>query len=53
MLKRWYKGERTGSGTIVWKARQMLTAGEIDDNQIIKLVASSAPPTGYCNKMGT
>ncbi len=30
MLNGWYKGERTGSGTIVWKAREMLAAGEID-----------------------
>lgn len=53
MLNGWHKGERTGSGTIVWKARQMLAAGEIDDEGFIKLVASSAPSTGYCNTMGT
>lgn len=53
MLNGWFKGERTGSGTIVWKARQLLAAGEIDDEQFIKLVASSAPSTGYCNTMGT
>ena len=53
MLNGWHKGERTGSGTIVWKARQLLAAGEIDDNEFIRLVASSAPSTGYCNTMGT
>ncbi|WP_448664202.1 IlvD/Edd family dehydratase [Sphingomonas sp. CJ20] len=53
MLNGWHKGERTGSGTIVWKAREMLAAGEIDDDGFIKLVASSAPSTGYCNTMGT
>jgi dihydroxy-acid dehydratase len=53
MLNGWYKGERTGSGTIVWKARQMLATGEIDEEGFIKLVASSAPSTGYCNTMGT
>ena len=53
MLNGWYKGERTGSGTIVWKAREMLAAGEIDRAGFIKLVASSAPSTGYCNTMGT
>jgi dihydroxy-acid dehydratase len=53
MLNGWHKGERTGSGTIVWKARQMLAAGEIDDDGFLKLVASSAPSTGYCNTMGT
>ena len=53
MLNGWHKGERTGSGTIVWKARELLAAGEIDDKGFLKLVASSAPSTGYCNTMGT
>jgi len=53
MLNGWHKGERTGSGTIVWKAREMLATGEIDAQGFIKLVASSAPSTGYCNTMGT
>jgi len=53
MLNGWYKGERTGSGTIVWKARELLASGEIDYQGFIKLVASSAPSTGYCNTMGT
>ena len=53
MLNGWHKGERTGSGTIVWKARQMMAAGEIDYAQFIELVASSAPSTGFCNTMGT
>ncbi|WP_436011876.1 IlvD/Edd family dehydratase [Phenylobacterium sp. LjRoot219] len=53
MLNGWHKGERTGSGTIVWKAREMLASGEIDQDGFIRLVASSAPSTGYCNTMGT
>jgi dihydroxy-acid dehydratase len=53
MLNGWHKGQRTGSGAIVWKAREMLAAGEIDKAGFIKLVASSAPSTGYCNTMGT
>ena len=53
MLNGWFKGERTGSGTIVWKAREMLAAGEIDYKGFIELVASSAPSTGWCNTMGT
>ncbi len=53
MLNGWFKGERTGSGTIVWKARQLMAAGEIDYPQFLKLVASSAPSTGHCNTMGT
>ena len=53
MLNGWFKGERTGSGTIVWKAREMLAAGRIDDDGFMDLVASSAPSVGYCNTMGT
>ncbi|MDG2296299.1 MAG: dihydroxy-acid dehydratase family protein [Paracoccaceae bacterium] len=53
MLNGWFQGERTGSGTIVWKAREMLAAGEIDDDGFMDLVASSAPSVGYCNTMGT
>ena len=53
MLNGYYKGQRTGSGTIVWKARQMMAAGEIGYTDFIELVASSAPSTGFCNTMGT
>ncbi len=53
MLNGWFRGERTGSGTIIWKARELLAAGEIDQEGFLRLVSSSAPSTGYCNTMGT
>ncbi|MDP1731824.1 MAG: IlvD/Edd family dehydratase [Devosia sp.] len=53
MLNGWFRGERTGSGTIVWKARELMAKGEIGYSEFIDLVASSAPSTGYCNTMGT
>ncbi len=53
MLNGWHEGRRTGSGTVVWKAREMYAAGEIDDAGFIDLVASSAPSVGYCSTMGT
>lgn len=53
MLNGWYDGKRTGSGTIVWRAREMLAAGEIDEAQFVDMVASSAPSPGHCNTMGT
>ncbi len=53
MLNGWHKGKRTGSGTIVWESRQRLSAGEIDYNEFMEIVASSAPSAGYCNTMGT
>src|SRR6185312_12221017 len=53
MLNGYFRGERTGSGTIVWKARELMAKGEINYPQFVDLVASSAPSTGYCNTMGT
>jgi dihydroxy-acid dehydratase len=53
MLNGWFKGERTGSGTVVWKARERLAAGELNYDQFIEIVASSAPSVGHCNTMGT
>ncbi|MDX6301748.1 MAG: xylonate dehydratase [Nocardioidaceae bacterium] len=53
MLNGWFGGERTGSGTIIWKARELLAAGEIDEAAFVEMVASSAPSPGHCNTMGT
>jgi len=53
MLNGWFKGERTGSGTIIWKARELMALGEIDAAGFTALVASSAPSAGHCNTMGT
>jgi dihydroxy-acid dehydratase len=53
MISAWADGKRIGSGTVVWKARERFAAGEIDRAAFIKLVASAAPSTGYCNTMGT
>ncbi|MGE0767385.1 MAG: IlvD/Edd family dehydratase [Hyphomicrobiaceae bacterium] len=53
MLNGWFKGERTGSGTIVWRAREMMARGEIEYKEFLELVASSAPSAGHCNTMGT
>ena len=53
MLNGWFKGERAGSGTVAWKAREMMARGEITQDEMVDLVASSAPSTGHCNTMGT
>jgi len=53
MLNGWYHGERTGSGTVVWRQRERLAAGEIDYEEFMQIVASSAPSVGHCNTMGT
>ena len=53
MLNGWHEGRRTGSGTIIWKARELYAAGEIDEAGFVDLVASAAPSVGYCSTMGT
>jgi xylonate dehydratase len=53
MLNGWWKGERAGSGTVVWWARQEHAAGRMDYQELLDLVASSAPSIGHCNTMGT
>jgi dihydroxy-acid dehydratase len=53
MLNGWFNGERTGSGTILWRARELLALGEIDARRFTELIASSAPSAGHCNTMGT
>ncbi len=53
MLNGWFNGERAGSGTAIWKARELLAAKEITEDEFMDIAASSAPSVGYCNTMGT
>ena len=53
MLNGWHDNERAGSGTAIWKARELHATGEIDDAGFMDIAASSAPSVGYCNTMGT
>ncbi|MGH6679018.1 MAG: IlvD/Edd family dehydratase, partial [Bradyrhizobium sp.] len=53
MLNGWWKGERAGSGTVVWQARKDHAAGLIDYREFVDIVTSSAPSAGHCNTMGT
>ena len=53
MLNGWWKGERCGSGMAVWKAREELAAGRIDQQEFVDIAAASAPSVGHCNTMGT
>ena len=53
MLNGWFHGERVGSGTVVWKARELLSEDKIDYDTFIEMVSDSAPSVGYCNTMGT
>jgi dihydroxy-acid dehydratase len=53
MLNGWWKGVRAGSGTAIWKAREELAAGRIDEREFVDLAIASAPSVGHCNTMGT
>src|SRR5262249_39150574 len=53
MLNGWWKGERAGSGTAIWAARQEMAAGRITADEFLDIAAATAPSTGHCNTMGT
>ena len=53
MLNGYINGERSGSGSAVWHARNLKAKGEIDDEGFMDIVCRSAPSVGYCNTMGT
>jgi len=53
MLDGWHDGELVGSGTVIWRARRLLGAGEIDEDEFFRRATESAPSPGHCNTMGT
>lgn len=53
MLDGWHDGELVGSGTVIWRSRRKLAAGEIDEEEFLNRATSSAPSAGHCNSMGT
>src|SRR6187397_3085730 len=53
MLNGWWKGERAGSGTAIWNARELRASGKIDAEEFMQIAASAAPSVGHCNTMGT
>lgn len=53
MLNGWLRGERIGSGNILFKARKLLAEGRIEEAEYHRLLAASAPSIGHCNTMGT
>ncbi len=53
MLDGWHDGELVGSGTVIWRSRRKLAAGEISEEEFLDLATASAPSVGHCNTMGT
>ena len=53
MLDGWHDGELVGSGTVIWRSRRKLAAGEITEEEFLDRATDSAPSAGHCNSMGT
>ena len=53
MLDGYFEGELVGSGTVIWKSRRRLAAGEINQEQFFDAALASAASAGHCNTMGT
>ena len=53
MLDGHYKGDLIGSGTVLWHARKLMAAGEIDYEGFMDMTTAASPSVGHCNTMGT
>ncbi len=53
MLNGYFRGERVGSGTHLWKFSEAVKAGEMTQADFLEAEASMSRSTGTCNTMGT
>ncbi|KAK5112175.1 hypothetical protein LTR85_011608 [Meristemomyces frigidus] len=53
MLNGYDRATLIGSGTVVWKARELHMAGELDDEGVVEMITKGTPSAGHCNTMGT
>ncbi|MDZ4136041.1 MAG: IlvD/Edd family dehydratase, partial [Paracoccaceae bacterium] len=53
MLNGYFRGERVGSGTHLWKFSEAVKAGEMTAEDFIEAEASMSRSAGACNTMGT
>jgi L-arabonate dehydrase len=53
MLNGYFRGERVGSGTHLWKFSEMVKAGEMTQAEFLEAEASMSRSSGTCNTMGT
>jgi dihydroxy-acid dehydratase len=53
MLDGYFEDELVGSGTVIWRSRRRLGAGQITEQEFLDAAAASAPSPGHCNSMGT
>ncbi|MFO1140598.1 MAG: L-arabinonate dehydratase [Paracoccus sp. (in: a-proteobacteria)] len=53
MLNGWFRGERIGSGTHLWKFSEAVKAGEMTQDEFLEAEQSMSRSSGTCNTMGT
>lgn len=53
MLNGWFRGERIGAGTHLWRFSEAVKAGEMSQEDFIEAEAAVTRSTGTCNTMGT
>ena len=53
MLNGWFRGERVGSGTHLWKFSEAVKAGEMTQADFLDAEAAMSRSPGSCNTMGT
>ena len=53
MLNSYLNGKPVGCGPMLWEARKLVAAGQIDGEELIKRVTGGIPSMGHCNTMGT
>jgi L-arabonate dehydrase len=53
MLNGWFRGERIGSGTHLWKFSEAVKAGEMTQDDFLEAEQAMSRSSGTCNTMGT
>lgn len=53
MLNGWFRGERVGAGTHLWRFSEAVKAGEMTQDDFIEAEAAVTRSSGTCNTMGT
>ena len=53
MLNGYFRGERVGSGTHLWKFSEAVKAGEMTQEEFLEAEESMSRSSGTCNTMGT
>ncbi len=53
MLNGWFRGERVGSGTQLWRFSEAVNAGEMTRGDFLEAEQAMSRSSGTCNTMGT